>query len=968
MITVAGEIVPDEYIVVLRKKFPAAGSSKEIKNQVNAAGGRVNQVFTHVINGYSMKLPPQALEAMRKNPSVKYIEPVQVFNVNNDLLPAAVQSNPIWGLDRIDQRDLPLNDQYSYDFNGSGVRVYVVDSGILFSHTEFGGRVLFGFDSISDGMNGQDCFGHGTYVSGIIGGSTYGVAKGASLISVRTFNCNGSGTTTTVISGLDWIANNHIKPAVVNMSLGGGASSTLDTAVNNLINSGVVVVVAAGNFNADACSYSPGRVGNAITVGATVLNDTRSSFSNWGVCLDLFAPGSSIQSAWIGSNSSSNTLSGTSASAPFVSGVAALYLQTNPGGTVSQVTNAIISATTLDKIGSAGSGSPNKLLFSGLTSNAPVPIPASPDLESPANDASFNTPVSSILFSWQPVLYGDSFHMQIANSTTFINENIVSESPALLEPAFTLEDSENLPGGRYYWRVAAANINNEFGPWSATRSFVIVPLPLAPILVSPENSAYINISTPELSWTGDVNSTTYHLQVSTSSSFTSSYIKQQYQDLSTSSLVLSSLPDKKYFWRVRASNSNNDWGPWSASRSFTIYTQSLIPRAPLPVSPGNGSYTNDPTPDLSWTGDINSTTYHLQVSSSSTFSKSYILLEDKVLTNPGITLPYLTDRKYFWRVKAANSSGDWGSWSSVRNFIIDTSPPPAPKLLAPVNGSQKIGTPLFEWKKPGGSSYFLFAYNTSGNPGDAMLYISGLISKDEFKPPELPIMQWLYWFVKAGDKAGNWSEWSSPFSIRITLPKPRPPSLALPLNKTRTNYTTPTLSWNEVNFGVDYQVQISRSSLFLSILQQQEGLATTYTPFSPLIPDGKYFWRVRARNADGVYGKWSDARFFIIDTQPPPAPILYSPSNGKELSSIPTFKWYSVSGAKYYQWAYSGSPGNPEDNPLSVVSTSTYTLNTYYKPPAMKTSIQYYWFVRAKDKAGNEGAWSDPFAIKVLAP
>lgn len=968
MMTSGGEIVPDEYIVVLKRKFPAAASLKEIKNQAKAAGGQVERVFTRVINGYSMKLPPQALEAVRKNPNVKYIEPVQVFTVSDDLFAGIVQTSAVWGLDRIDQRDLPLNNEYSYEYSGSGVKVYVVDSGILYSHSEFSGRASLGFDSFSDGMNGQDCFGHGTHVSGIIGGSTYGVAKGANLISVRTFNCSGSGTTSTVISGLDWIANNHSTPAIVNMSLGGGASPSLDTAVNNLINTGVVVVAAAGNFNADACSYSPGRVGNAITVGATAINDVRSSFSNWGSCLDLFAPGSSIQSAWIGSNSASNTLSGTSASAPFVAGVAALYLQTNPAGTVSQVTNAIISSTTPNKIGSIGSGSSNRLLYSALTSNEPVPVPVSPLLDSPIDDSNFNSPIDSILFTWQPVLYGDSFHIQIANLSSFTNESIVGESSGLLEPAYYFEDSENLPGGRYYWRVAAANVNNEFGPWSATRSFVVVPLPLAPQLVSPDNATYINDSTPELIWNGDANSIMYHLQVSTSSTFSSSYIKQQYQNLSSSSFVLSSLSDRKYFWRVRAANANAQWGPWSASRSFIIDTLSSVPKSPMLVSPGNGSFTNDATPELSWSGDPKSVTYQLQVSSTSTFSKSYLLFEYGNLSNANFTLPNLANRKYFWRVRAANANSDWGSWSSARYFTVDTIAPLAPQLLTPANGSQKIGTPLFEWKKPSGSSFFQFAYNTSGDPDDSMLYTSGVISNSKFTPPEMPLMQWLYWFVKAGDTAGNWSGWSAPFSIRITLPIPRAPSLALPANKARTNDTTPTLSWNEVDFGVDYQVQISRSSLFLTIFQQEAGLSTSFTPSVPLVPDGKYFWRVRARNADGFYGKWSDVRFHIMDTQPPPAPLLYSPANGKEIIGVPTFKWYSAPGAKTYQWAYSTSNVSPDDYPLSVISNSSYSVNTYYKPAVMDVLVQYYWFVRAKDTAGNVGVWSGPFAIMILPP
>jgi subtilisin family serine protease len=224
------------------------------------------------------------------------------------------QTGATWGLDRIDQRNRPLNGTFVYTYAGSGVRAYVIDTGIRTTHSQFGTRAAVSYDAL--GGNGQDCNGHGTHVAGTIGGSTYGVAKSVQLRAVRVLNCSGSGTNSGVIAGVDWVRANHIKPAVANMSLGGGASSALDTAVNNAINAGVTFVVAAGNSNANACNYSPARVGAAITVGSTTSGDVRSSFSNYGSCVDIFAPGSSITSAWYTSKRSTCRASATSRRRP----------------------------------------------------------------------------------------------------------------------------------------------------------------------------------------------------------------------------------------------------------------------------------------------------------------------------------------------------------------------------------------------------------------------------------------------------------------------------------------------------------------------------------------------------------------------------------------------------------------------------------------------------------------------------
>jgi subtilisin family serine protease len=347
-------VVLDDTVVGERGRFSIA--PYVASEMVATHRGQLKHLYQHALNGFAVQMTPEDAEALSQDFRVKYVEEDGVVTAD------ATQSNPPWGLDRIDQRARPLNAIYNSNWTGSGVRAYVIDTGIRTTHTQFGGRASNVFDAF--GGNGVDCNGHGTHVSGTIGGSTYGVAKSALLRGVRVLNCSGSGSNSGVIAGVDWVTNNHINPAVANMSLGGGISSALDTAVNNLANSGVPIAVAAGNSNADACGSSPARAANAITVGSTTTTDARSSFSNFGVCLDIFAPGSGILSAYFSSDTATATLSGTSMASPHVAGVAALYKQFNPGASATTTRNAIVNGSTTNVVTGAGSGSPNRLLYS----------------------------------------------------------------------------------------------------------------------------------------------------------------------------------------------------------------------------------------------------------------------------------------------------------------------------------------------------------------------------------------------------------------------------------------------------------------------------------------------------------------------------------------------------------------------------------------------------------------------------
>ncbi|QQQ80073.1 S8 family peptidase [Saccharothrix sp. 6-C] len=363
----AGTAVPGHYLVVLKDEVSTQAADLTAKH-----GGTVTATWRHALRGFAVSASEREARRLAADPAVR--------SVSEDGVVEAVDTQPnppSWGLDRIDQRDLPLNSSYSYDTGAANVRAYILDTGIRTTHSTFGGRASWGYDAV-DGTN-TDCNGHGTHVAGTVGGSQYGVAKAVQLVAVRVLNCAGSGTFAQVISGVDWVTANAVKPAVANMSLGAPASAAtapLEAAVRNSIASGVTYSLASGNSSADACGYSPALVREAVTVNASTITDARASFSNYGTCTDIFAPGLNITSSWHTNDTATNTISGTSMAAPHVAGAAALYLATHPGDAPATVQAALVNASTPNKITDAGAGSPNRLLYTGATTGGPSTVTA----------------------------------------------------------------------------------------------------------------------------------------------------------------------------------------------------------------------------------------------------------------------------------------------------------------------------------------------------------------------------------------------------------------------------------------------------------------------------------------------------------------------------------------------------------------------------------------------------------------
>jgi subtilisin family serine protease len=341
---VGGQVVAGEYIVTLK---PGA-------NAVSAAGITAKHTYGSALNGFAAKLDGAQLKALQSDPNVAAIEPNQVVSITATQSPV-----PSWGVDRIDQRQLPLSNSYTYNADGSGVTAYIIDTGIDPSHPDFGNRAAVGYDAL--GGDGIDCHGHGTHVAGTIGGSAYGVAKGVALRGVRVLGCTGGGTTADVIEGIDWVAANSPGPAVANMSIGGGFSAAVNTATANLSRSGVLVAVAAGNSGSDACNFSPASEPTAVTAAASDRNDASSSFTNRGPCVDLYAPGVAILSAWLGGGTA--TLSGTSMASPHIAGVAALYKDANGETSSNRIQRWLRNGATAGVLTGVPAGTDNLLLF-----------------------------------------------------------------------------------------------------------------------------------------------------------------------------------------------------------------------------------------------------------------------------------------------------------------------------------------------------------------------------------------------------------------------------------------------------------------------------------------------------------------------------------------------------------------------------------------------------------------------------
>ena len=347
-----------DYIVVLKD-----GSSAAPGAHAKRFGASAKHIYGHALKGYAARLDARQLLDVRADRAVDYVVADGIATIDT------TQTGATWGLDRIDQHKLPLSGTFTYTNTGAGVTAYVIDTGIRVTHTEFGGRATSGWDFVDNDADAADCNGHGTHVAGTIGGATYGVAKGVSLVAVRVLDCGGSAPWSVIIAGIDFVTGDHQagEPAVANMSLGGGANLAVDQAVRNSIADGVSYALAAGNSNANACLFSPARVPEGMTSGASTSADAKASFSNWGSCMDWFAPGQGITSAWRSSDTATNTISGTSMASPHTAGVAALYLQSSPSATPAAVHKALGSAATRRVISGLhrllNPGTANLLLF-----------------------------------------------------------------------------------------------------------------------------------------------------------------------------------------------------------------------------------------------------------------------------------------------------------------------------------------------------------------------------------------------------------------------------------------------------------------------------------------------------------------------------------------------------------------------------------------------------------------------------
>ena len=637
-----GAPIRGQYIVTLNDDVSARALADDEKD----GGINVLHVYTEAINGFAAELSDVDVERLRKDPRVANVEEDTVVVLQAD------QTSPPWGLDRIDQRTLPLNSRYSYNETGTGVTAYVIDTGIRGDHVDFGGRVESGYTAIRDSYGTTDCHGHGTHVAGTVGGSTWGVAKAVSLVAVRVLSCSGSGATSGVIAGIDWTVGHHVAgtPAVANMSLGGSRNTALNAAVARGVADGIVFVVAAGNNNRDACSYSPASESTAITVGATGSTDARASFSNFGSCLDIFAPGVSVVSAWRTSSTAIRSLSGTSMASPHVAGIAALHLQSDPTASPSTIATRVRNAATPDLVVNRGTNSPNLIAFTGGAWEAPSPVaPSAPTALLAVGG------VESAALTWTaPTLTGGSPITDYVVEYSVVGTSTWTTFADGTSTSTTATVTGLTNGRTYQFRVRAVSAGG-IGESSLTAS--------APVGVPgvPTNLAATPLAASvRLTWTaptqnGGSSISDYVIESSDDSGETWTTFADS-TSTSTSATVTGLTNGESYWFRVSASNALGTGAP--STHVVAVPWEVLSPSAPRDLIVTSVQLTSI---GLSWTApstDGGGAIVDYVIEHSSNSGGTWVTFNDVRSTVRSTTVTGLTSGvRYLFRVSAVNSAG-----------------------------------------------------------------------------------------------------------------------------------------------------------------------------------------------------------------------------------------------------------------------------------------------------------------------
>ena len=586
-------------------------------------------------------------------------------------------------------------------------------------------------------------------------------------------------------------------------------------------------------------------------------------------------------------------------------------------------------------------------------------IPTAPTLVSPVSGFVTNDP--NVNLSWSEVIFGTSYDVQVDNNADFSSPE--STGTSISETSYL---PAGLLDGKYYWRVRAKNLIDQTGSWSSSRYFTIdATPPVPPVLSTPINGSQV-VGTPTFTWLASATASHYQLQYET----TIDGDPETYLFRSPEVTTLSYKPGvtpylmAPLYWSVRAKDSIGNWSAWSTP--FTVTVVPPVPLKPVLTSPVSGLLTNNPAPTLAWNMVAYADTYEIQVDTTYTFLAP-LVQEHVGITELSHVIDSLPDGKYYWRVRARNVNNAAGAWSAYRYFSIDTTAPAVPVLTKPLNGSQSIGTPTFTWLASATAKYYQVQCDDVDDGTDTYDYLSlSNITVLTHKPTVTPsLMTVTYWYVRAQDPAGNWSAWSAPFTVTVVPPVPLKPVLTTPVSGLVTNNPSPTLAWNTVAYADTYEIQIDTTYTFLApLVQEYVGITSLNHILDPL-PDGKYYWRVRARNVNNAAGAWAAYRYFTIDTTAPAAPVLSQPAeNAPGIRTMPTFSWLGAATANAYQFQYDNDTAFSD--PVSYTSPVLTVLS--HKPSLTMSVGTWYWRVRARDAVGNWGAWSPYRTLTILPP